>query len=32
MEAWFAFAIMTAFTVLTVVITFVGGALKKGEE
>jgi len=32
MEAWLAFIIMTAFTILTVVIMFVGGALKKGEE
>jgi hypothetical protein len=32
MEAWLAFIIMTAFTILTVVITFVGGALKKSEE
>jgi len=32
MEAWLAFIIMTAFTILTVVITFVGGMLKKSEE
>lgn len=32
MEAWIAFAIMTAFTVLTVAVVFIGGALKKGEE
>jgi hypothetical protein len=32
MEAWMPFIIMTAFTILTVVITFVAGALKKSEE
>jgi hypothetical protein len=32
MEAWLAFIIMTAFTILTVVIAFVGGMLKRGEE
>jgi uncharacterized SAM-binding protein YcdF (DUF218 family) len=32
MEAWLAFIIMTAFTILTVVVTFVGGMLKKSEE
>jgi hypothetical protein len=32
MEAWLAFIIMTAFTILTVVITFAAGALKKSEE
>ncbi len=32
MEAWVPFIIMTAFTVLTVGIVFLGGALKKGEE
>jgi hypothetical protein len=32
MEAWLAFIIMTAFTILTGIIAFVGGALKKGEE
>lgn len=32
MEAWLAFVIMTAFTVLTGVVVWVGSALKKGEE
>jgi hypothetical protein len=32
MEAWKPFIIMTAFTILTVVITFAASALKKGEE
>ncbi len=32
MEAWLAFIIMTAFSILTFVIAYVGGALKKGEE
>ncbi|ACD66542.1 hypothetical protein SYO3AOP1_0915 [Sulfurihydrogenibium sp. YO3AOP1] len=32
MEAWLAFIIMTAFTILTGVIVFVGGMLKRGEE
>jgi hypothetical protein len=32
MEAWMPFIIMTAFTILTVVLMFVAGALKKSEE
>jgi hypothetical protein len=32
MEAWMPFIIMAAFTILTVVIMFAAGALKKSEE
>jgi|ADKK01.1.fsa_nt_gi hypothetical protein len=32
MEAWMPFIIMTAFTILAVVIMFAAGALKKSEE
>jgi len=32
MEAWMPMIIMTAFTILTGIIAFVGGMLKKGEE
>ena len=32
MEAWLAFIIMTAMSIFTVIVAFVGGALKKGEE
>ena len=32
MKAWMPFIIMAGFTVLTVAIIFLGGALKKKEE
>ncbi len=32
METWLAFIIMTAFAILTAILAFVAGALKKGEE
>ncbi|SMP20117.1 hypothetical protein SAMN06264868_12012 [Venenivibrio stagnispumantis] len=32
MKAWMPMIIMTAFTILTGIIAFVGGMLKKGEE
>lgn len=32
MEAWTAFIVMTIFAVVTAVLAFLSGALKKGEE
>lgn len=32
MEAWLAFIIMTVFTIITGIVAFLGGALKRGEE
>ena len=32
MEPWIPFIVMTVFTILTGILTFVAGALKKGEE
>ena len=32
MGPWLAFIIMTAFAILTAILAFVAGALKKGEE
>jgi hypothetical protein len=32
MEAWMPFIIMATFTILTVVLIFAAGALKKSEE
>ncbi len=32
MEAWLAFIIMTAFSILTFVVAYLGAALKRGEE
>lgn len=32
MGAWLPFIIMTAFTILTGLVAFLGGMLKKGEE
>lgn len=32
MEAWTAFIVMTIFAIVTLIVAFIGGALKKGEE
>ncbi len=32
MEAWTAFIIMTIFAIVTAILAFAAGALKKGEE
>ncbi len=32
MEAWTAFIVMTIFAIVTAVLAFTAGALKKGEE
>ncbi len=32
MKTWLAFIIMTAFSILTFVVAYLGAALKRGEE
>lgn len=32
MEAWIAYIVMVAFAVLTAIVAFLGGALKRGED
>ncbi len=32
MEAWTAFIVMVVFAIITGIVAFLGGALKKGEE
>ncbi len=32
MEAWIAYIVMVAFAILTAIVAFLGGALKRGED
>ncbi len=32
MEGWTAFIVMVVFAIVTAIVAFIGGALKKGEE